>query len=186
MDSYPSEIKIIKAQPFLNIFHLCPEPYRIIKEFLLSNKIVNKVLILSLVLISLSCEKESDIILKYYDSEIFSGNDKQIYGNWKYLYTLSGGGFAGTYSKVDNHLPSLKIKAIGYYEKFREDTILTKGKIEILGQFNNHLLVRFCPNGESNPEIASQIIYTRNVDTLITGWAFYTDFFYNEYYKREK
>ena len=128
---------------------------------------MKKYLLVLGVIIAISCKKDN--IDLYYDSEIFKGDDLQIYGKWEYVYTITGGGVAGSYSKSDEKLPTLVIKPFGRYENVVNHKILESGKINIVGNLNTLLLIQLCPNGLNSNQQKTQLIHTQQPDSLIIG-----------------
>ncbi len=131
---------------------------------------MRNLVILFILLIFTTCKKDNDIIYKYYNSEIFSGNNSQIYGKWEYLYTVQHDSWAGNDTKMYLDLSYLNIKPIGSFERLKTSAIRTweKGEIEIIGTFHDHLLVRFCPDSTDCGE-PREIFVTQNDNLVITN-----------------
>ena len=139
-------------------------------------KKVNKISIFSLLLVitALSCEKDAvlvDYIIdgftknKYYDAEIFSEPNLDIYDKWE-LYAVSGGIHGG------GHVPNfdfLKMNKYGIYGFIRNDTILEFGRIKIDEQTSDILLITFEPDENSDTFMYDSEKYVNLIgnDTLI-------------------
>ncbi len=114
-------------------------------------------IIILAILILFSCAKEKEPIpeLIKYDSEIFSGNDSLIYGNWTYLFTRSLWLHDQWDTVTGIDVPDLVIQAIGNYTLYLNNQITESGKIDTLYFSNkidsinyiNRLSIRFCKNG---------------------------------------
>ena len=140
--------------------------------------------IIIIILISFfSCKKDKAEYVNH-ESEILSGHDTLIYGNWEYLYTWGSSG--GLY-KINNGIPSINIKPIDNYEIYRDGEILEKGKIDTLGHSNDYLLLIFYPNAIVDPNRFLKYLSTCQIDTLIIGTRFGKyDALSRDYYKRIK
>jgi hypothetical protein len=144
-----------------------------------------RIWILLTTVLFMSCSKE-DVRNDYitYDSEIFSGTDTLIYGQWKYLY--SSGGFGGG-TKEDFGGFLLSIVPIGNYAMISKDNISTTGKILIEEKQGDNTSIRFCKDGIKNNTqyiSLSQTIYFGGPDTLILVDPCCD--LYSHYYKRIK
>jgi hypothetical protein len=128
----------------------------------------------------ISCKKENIEYINY-NSEIFSGTDTLIYGEWKYLY--SSGGFSGG-QVIDIGVSLLSIKPIGDYASVSKDNKIFKGKILISGQEYNHTQIQFCQDGIKTNTAFLQTIYFNGPDTLILDDGCCD--LYSHYYKRIK
>jgi hypothetical protein len=127
----------------------------------------------------ISCEKEKVEYLNY-SSEIFSGQDTLIYGDWKYIY--SGGGLDLSIIYLDNSI--LTIKPIGKYVSISKYNTVIEGKIQILGQEYNHTIVQFSPHGIKTFDIGSNTLYFVGTDTLLLQGRCCDNL--SHYYKRIK
>ena len=122
---------------------------------------ISRITILSLILFTgmLSCEREVEKIYnplnelkedKYYDSEIFNEPYLDIYGKWE-LYGISGGIHGGGH---EPNFDFLEIKRFGIYGFIRNDVINEFGRIDLVEQTNETLLITFEPD-----EISDTIMY---------------------------
>jgi hypothetical protein len=118
-------------------------------------------IIILAIIVSFSCTKKKEPIpeLIKYDSEIFSGNDSLIYGNWTYLFTRSLW-FHDEWDTVTGiDVPDLVIQPIGNYTLSLKNQITESGKIDTLYfskkidsiNYINRLAIRFCKNGIKIP-----------------------------------
>lgn len=140
-----------------------------------------KTIISSLLTITLliSCEKKEPDYISY-DSEIFSGSDTMIYGEWKYLY--STGGLA--VHSIDIGVSILSVVPIGDYAFISKNNSISKGKLLMNGELWNHTAIRFCNNGINDNAAIQQLIMFNGPDTLILMDPAYDA--YSHYYKRIK
>jgi hypothetical protein len=143
-----------------------------------------RIWILLTTILFMSCSKE-DVRNDYitYDSEIFSGSDSLIYGQWKYLY--SSGGIGG--GPEDFNILLLSIMPIGNYAIISNDNVTTTGKILIEDKQGDKTSIRFCKDGIKNNNqfvSLSQSIYFGGPDTLILVDPCCD--LYSNYYKRIK
>lgn len=115
-----------------------------------------------------------------YDSEIFTGSDTLIYGEWKYLYSI--GGIA--VHKTDIGVSLLSVIPIGDYVFLFKDNTISKGKILVTGEVWNLTAIQFCNNGLNDRITAQQLISFRGSDTLVLEDSGYD--LYSHYYKRIK
>lgn len=151
-----------------------------------------------LVFISLFACKKENIEYINHDSEIFTGDDSLIYGNWEYLYTIDYGGWRGGSMKTNQNRSPINIKPIDNYESLQGEHIISTGKIDTVGHdYNNNLKVIFYPNGikVQNPitdpiildAISPLTIYTLHNDTLVMSVAYgYDIIVIEDYYIRIK
>jgi hypothetical protein len=128
---------------------------------------MKKIFLLLLILALLSsCKKENPIPeSKEYESEIFSGQDTLIYGEWKYLYSY--GGWAG--SRIDKDISILSIKPIGKFVLISKKNEVTKGIISILGEEHDRTKIVFLEdsqNGIKKTRGFPESIYFSHPDTL--------------------
>ena len=82
---------------------------------------------------------------KYYESEIFSELNLDIYGRWK-LYSVSGGIHGGGH---ELNFDYLEVYKFGIYGFIRNGSILEFGKINIAEQKDEELLITFNPDDNS-------------------------------------
>jgi hypothetical protein len=142
---------------------------------------MKKLISLFIILIALtSCKKEEYI---KHDSQIFLNDNSQIIGTWKYLFTVSGGGYIGIQIKSVQDIPNLKINPNGDYEKFKDSHVLSKGVIDTIKTFPNGVYVKFYPNGIKTHIDVSPSLSVLNSDTLLITTAS-GDTFKSEHYKR--
>lgn len=124
------------------------------------------VLLLSLALLP-NCKKESPIPEnKEYESEIFSGQDTLIYGDWKYLYSYGGWGGSLNYQDIS----ILSIKPIGKFVLISKKNEVAKGIISIGGVINDRTQILFfedCQNGIRKSLGFPLSMYFSHSDTLI-------------------
>lgn len=118
---------------------------------------MKNIFVILLILIAFSCKK--DTINKYYNLEIFTGSNANIYGNWQYLYTVENGSW--TSSQFTRKIPSINIKPIGYYELVKGDSILQFGKIEILKNYSYHAFIKFNTD---------KVYYVKDTTTTFVGF----------------
>lgn len=123
-------------------------------------------LFLSLIVI-LSCKKENPIhVNKEYDTEIFSGRDTLIYGEWEYLY--SNGGWGGTRNNAD--ISILSITHIGKFAIISKENEIVKGIIYVAGKRYDRTEITFhqeYQSGDNKVLLFPQSIYFSHTDTLI-------------------
>lgn len=144
--------------------------------------------ILFLVLIFLpcySCKKEKIEYINH-NSEIFLNEDTLCIGKWDYLYTWSGGGWAGTSRQSFDNLPTINIKPKGNYELIQNDKIILTGILDTLKSSNGSLLVTFYPNGIKTQDLSQHSFRIQETDTLIMGLHVSGDWYSDSYYKRVK
>jgi hypothetical protein len=115
-----------------------------------------------------------------YDSEIFSGSDTLIYGEWKYLYSI--GGIA--VHRTDIGISLLSVVPVGDYAFVSKTNSVSKGKILLSGKEWGATAIQFCDNGLNDLEAIRQIINFNGPDTLVLADSGYD--MYSHYYKRIK
>lgn len=143
-------------------------------------------------LFTLSCEKEVDRVsiadlikqTRYYENEIFSIQNQRIYGQWELLYTY--GGLAGskimpTSDYVMEYIP------YGIYGKIKDNKITETGKIRIVKQDNNVIVIDFFADDKYNTDyfLIQQSINFKGRDTLIL-YDYNVSDGYGSYYRRIK
>jgi hypothetical protein len=133
-----------------------------------------------MIFISLICCKKDIIVPIEYDSEIFSGRDTLIYGEWKYIH--SSGGFTGN-SQIDKGISLLSIKPIGDFASISKDNNIIKGKIMIEGQMYNRTQIQFLQDGIRSIGYLQTIEFNGS-DTMILHDPCCD--MYSDYYKRIK
>lgn len=149
-------------------------------------RIMKTIFYISVILLScLSCTKEQPEYITH-DSEIFINDDTLFFGEWKYLYTWSGGGITGISQKTAENLPSINVKNKDDYENTLDGVVLSRGKIDTAGYKYGKLLIVFCPDGIRSPDIIPNTINIVSKDTLILGLGIYGDWYRDDYYKRIK
>jgi hypothetical protein len=139
----------------------------------------------AILLFCFSCKKDQVEYITH-DSEIFINDDSLFLGEWKYLYTWSGGGYTGISQKTTENLPSINVKKKGDYEKSLDGVVIQLGKIDTVGYKYDKLLVVFYPNGIKSPNIIPNTINILSQDTLILGLGIFGDWYRDDYYKRIK
>ncbi len=142
---------------------------------------MKKLALLFIILIALtSCKKEEYI---KHDSQIFLYDNSQIIGTWNYLFTISGGGYIGYQSKSFQDLPSLRINPYGEYEKFKDNSVISKGVIDTVKSVPNGVFVKFYPNGIKIHIDENTTLSVLHSDTLLITTSS-GDTFKSEHYKR--
>ncbi|MGE5499402.1 MAG: hypothetical protein ACM3Q2_15075 [Syntrophothermus sp.] len=115
----------------------------------------------------ISCKKENPIpVNKEYETEIFSGQDTLIYGEWKYLYSY--GGWGGTRNNAD--ISILSIRHIGKYAIIFNENDIAKGIIYVGGKRYDRTEIIFHQEYQSGNKkifLFPQSIYFSHPDTLI-------------------
>jgi hypothetical protein len=79
---------------------------------------------------------------QYYHAEIFRDGYKDVYGDWV-LKAISGG------TTIDGFIPDFErivIQKIGIYKMFRNDSLLSYGKINIMEDDKHALKISFKPD----------------------------------------
>jgi hypothetical protein len=149
------------------------------------------VTILILVIFSAGCERydfsypvveNGEIDYINYNSEIFSGNDTLIYGDWRYLFSI--GGYYVPLQRIDKGYSILSIKPIGNYAKINKENNVDWGKILVLGQKYNHLRIQFCRSGIKPEWTLYYTLSFNRSDTLVLDDSACDG--YADYYKRIK
>ena len=110
---------------------------------------MRNIIILTILIIASSCAKEKELIQEYinYDSEIFSGRDTLLYGNWVHVpLNVIIAKLNESDIPYETHL-RLNITPIGNFERFYNDTLTSKGKLDTLHFDDHSKAIRFCKNG---------------------------------------
>ena len=109
---------------------------------------MNKILLIAISFIvgSYSCEKENlTEEKKYYDSEIFLDQNRSIYGKWN--LKENSGGIIGTGKQIDADV-DLEIEKFGRYRLFHDKALSEFGRLSILIQSTDSLVILFEPDDE--------------------------------------
>jgi hypothetical protein len=138
----------------------------------------------------IACEKSTDKIqisdkvskTQYYDNEILSEQNQNIYGKWEYLYYsggIGGGRFDPTYD-------FLEVVRFGIYGIISGNQIKVIGRLMVHKQDTNETIISFIPDVKyiSDYYDLSQIIRFRGKDTLMLSDNYIDG--YTEYFKRIK
>jgi len=117
---------------------------------------------LLILLAVMSCQKESttstaSLLLdpipanKYYSSEIFSESNRQLYGQWQFLYIYDDAGIVAGPGKVSATYDFLVIKKFGVYGKIKDNKLIESGKIVVVAQTSSQFEIELIPDsGYSN------------------------------------
>lgn len=136
--------------------------------------------VIIIIIVSFLCScKEESLDLISYNSEIFSGQDTLIYGEWK--YSISYGGITGGPEIFSTSL--LSIVPFGEYVAVSKNGEITKGKILIKDQ-DNGTEIQFCIDGLESKAGRLQSLNFHGPDSLILQEGCCDNF--THYYKRIK
>ena len=146
---------------------------------------MKKVLFL-LIIITLfsSCMKEKKEYINH-DSEIFTGNDTLLFGDWEYLFSWEGGGYTGATNKINDYLSELSITPIDNYAVIDNGVVIFTGKIDIAGYLDDQLQIIFYPYGIKSSEYYFPRTFKFIADTLILDFGTHSDFYRDDYYLRK-
>jgi hypothetical protein len=113
------------------------------------------------VLILFSCKKD-DSLPSMPESDILSGSDTLLYGDWKYLNSF--GGYAG--GKIDKGISLLLIKPMDDFIIISKDNAIVNGKFVINNEQNSLTKILLLQNGSKSIRLPQSIQFI-GTDTLI-------------------